>query len=203
MIGVLLRRNDDYTLNKEIYDVITKYNQILIAVYPKTLDEFIKVVNICDGFILQGGNSYEDNEIEYVKYLYENNIPTLGICLGMQMMGLMDGSLNNIGNLSHKSKELYVHEIKIDKNSKLYNTLNKEKIIVNSRHVDSIESTKLNVVAKSNDNIIEAIEDSNKNFFIGVQWHPETIMDNNSINLFNNFFKACKNNHKKNITPYS
>ena len=188
MIGVLLRVDEKYTLNKEIKEVIDSYNKICLAIYPKTLDEFKELANLCDVFILQGGKDYTDLEIEMVKYLYENNIPTLGICLGMQMMGVMNGNLNLIGNNSHQSKEKYVHEINIDKNSILYSILNEEKILVNSRHMECITNTSLDIVGYSIDGIIEAIEDKSKKIFIGVQWHPESIMDDNNKKIFDYFF---------------
>lgn len=189
MIGVLLRdSNDKYILNKEIKKVIDSYNKICISIYPNSLDQLKKVSKLCDGFILQGGSDYSDIEIEMVKYLYDNDIPTLGICLGMQMMGVMNGNLNLIGNSNHQKENDYVHEITIDKNSKLYSILNKEKILVNSRHNECINNTSLDIVAYSKDGVIEAIEDKNKKFFIGVQWHPESIIDENSKKLFDYFF---------------
>jgi len=39
----------------------------------------------------------------------------------------------------------------------------------------------------SDDNIIEGIEDSNKKFFLGVQWHPESTEDIDNYNLFKYF----------------
>lgn len=188
MIGVLLRNNDNYTLNKEIKKVIDNYNKICICFYPNSLEDFISLINICDGFILQGGSDYTDLEIEFVRYLYEKNIPTLGICLGMQMMSVIKGTLEKLNSFSHKSNDLYVHEVIINKDSKLYSILNKDKIMVNSRHIEHITDTFLSVCARSCDNIIEAVEDKNKKFFIGVQWHPESIMDDNSIKLFDCFF---------------
>lgn len=189
MIGVLLRDSEDkYTLNKEIKNVISIYHKSFLAIYPSSLEEFKKLTKLCDGFILQGGNHYTELEIEMVKYLYEQNIPTLGICLGMQMMGIMNGHLELIGNNLHQSKEKYVHEIIINKNSKLYSILKQEKIWVNSRHMEHITSTNLNIVAYALDGTIEAVEDQNKKFFIGVQWHPESIMDENSKKIFKTFF---------------
>lgn len=51
--------------------------------------------------------------------------------------------------------------------------------------------TKLSQVAYSEDGIIEAIEDKNKRFFIGVQWHPESLMeDRYSDKLFSYFIET-------------
>lgn len=190
MIGVLLRDNNKYTLNKEIKAVIDHYHKICIGIYPNNLEEFIEIASLCDGFILQGGSDYTDLEIEFVRYLYENDIPTLGICLGMQMMSVINGKLEKLKHFNHQSTNLYVHDVFICQDSKLYSILKKERIMVNSRHIEHITNTFLSVSAKSGDSVIEAVEDKNKKFFIGVQWHPESIMDENSTKLFNSFFES-------------
>jgi len=193
-IGIIGRLNENkITYNKEIIDVITNYNFTPLGIIvnfnndPKIEFNKIKhIIDICDGFILQGGNSWYDIDILIIKYLHKKNIPTLGICLGMQTMAIaFNGTEGNIG-LTHKSNEKYVHNININKNSKLYSIIKKENISVNSRHKDYIISTNLDICA--NNEIIEAVEDKNKKFFIGVQWHPESLMDENSILLFNSFF---------------
>ncbi len=197
-IGIIGRKNDDkITFNEEIINVINKYKFTPIGVIVDfnnnpTL-EFNKVkqlIDICDGFILQGGSEYYDIDILITKYLYEKDKPTLGICLGMQTMSMtFDGIMGDVEN--HKSIKRYVHEIKINQDSKLYKIIKKNKIIVNSRHKSYIVNTNLKTSALAN-NIIEAIEDTNKKFFIGIQWHPETLMDKNSILLFNSFFSSIK-----------
>ena len=196
-IGIIGRKNDDkITFNKEIIDVIKKYDFIplgIIVDFENNGDnEFIKtkpLIDLCSGIILQGGSDNYDIDIIITKYLHKNNIPTLGICLGMQTMAMaFNGNMGDINN--HKSDKLYVHSVDINKDSKLYDILKKDKIIVNSRHKSYIINTDLKVSGQAN--IIEAIEDNAKDFFIGVQWHPETLMDENSILLFNNFFSSIK-----------
>lgn len=192
-IGIIGRKNDNkITFNQEIINVINKYNCIPIGIIANfnnnpniEFNKIKKIIDLCDGFILQGGDNYYDIDILIAKYLYKNNIPTLGICLGMQTMAVaFDGNMNKINN--HNSKNKYVHQITINKNSKLYDIIKKNKIYVNSRHNSCVLNTNLNI--STSDEIIEAVEDKNKNFFIGVQWHPESLMDENSILLFNNFF---------------
>lgn len=200
-IGIIGRNNDDkVTFNNEVIDVIHKYHCIPIGIIANfnnnpniEFNKIKKIIDLCDGFILQGGDNYYDVDILIAKYLYKNNIPTLGICLGMQTMAVaFNGNMGIINN--HNSKNKYVHQITINKNSKLYDIIKKNKIHVNSRHNSYVLNTNLNISAS--DEIIEAVEDKNKNFFIGVQWHPESLMDENSILLFNNFFYSL--NIKKN-----
>lgn len=189
-IGVIGRINDNnITYNREILNVIYKYNCIPICISLRFIDNEFNIIkpliDMCDGFILQGGTDFYNTDLLIVKYLYDNNIPTLGICLGMQTMAcLFNGKMDKINN--HYSLNKYVHNIYIDTNSMLYKIIGKNKIMVNSRHKEYIINTDLNI--SSHCNIIESIEDINKKFFIGVQWHPESLMDENSKKLFENFF---------------
>lgn len=172
----------------DLFSVLDKYNVNTIGIPINTdYDKLIESVNLCDGIILSGGNKYHENDFKLIEYLLEKDIPVLGICLGMQTMATYFNNLQEIEVTNHYSKDKYVHKIKINKNSKLFKILNKEEIIVNSRHHTAIPFTNMLVSALSNDNIIEGVELANKKFFIGVQWHPESINDNNSFLLFKSF----------------
>lgn len=195
-IGVVLRKNknsehkDILSINYEVFNIINNYGANILGIYD------IESLKYCDGVILQGGSDPKEEELNIVRYIYENDIPCLGICLGMQEMALINnGTLEEIGNYKHLSNNKYVHDINIDPLSKLYGILNNEKIKVNSRHKDKVLKTDLNIVAYSNDGIIEAIEDKNKKFFIGLQWHPESLDDEYTKNIFDSFFESIKNSN--------
>ena len=149
-----------------------------------------------DGIIFQGGDSFYKYEYECLKYAHEQNIPTLGICLGMQMMGcLFNGDLIKISNCNHKQKnKKYVHDIFIKKDSLLYLIFKTDRIKVNSRHKDTVINPDLEITAISTDGLIEALEDKSKKFFLGVQWHPESMTSYDILEsrLFDYFVNICR-----------
>lgn len=151
----------------------------------KFLDE--EILNMCDGILMTGGVEIKSYHINIIKYAREKNIPFLGICQGVQALGLstMTGEkLLNIDELSinhspklESSEDLskMVHKVYLDEDSLLFKLLGRE-IEVNSNHHYVLPRVELpmKVVGKSEDGIIEAIEHTDSNHFaIGVQWHPE------------------------------
>lgn len=198
-IGIVLR--DDYNLsfrkskimNMEILDYLKDYLVVGIVVDFNNdgVNEFLKIkelIDSCDGIILQGGDALYPIDLEIAKYLYKKDLPTLGICLGMQTMGVaINGELSSNVLIKHKSNKKYVHDVFISEDSKLYSILNSQKLKVNSRHKDYLLTTNLDISGYSEDGIIEAIEDKNKKYFIGVEWHPESTKDEYSDKIFKSF----------------
>lgn len=153
----------------------------------------ISQIKLCNGIFMPGGDKiyFSDNFI--CKYANDNNIPLMGICMGMQVMCNYDNDNRNIKVEGHKKPELqYVHDVKIDKDSKLYSIIQKENIKVNSLHGYKVPNGgSYKVVAKDGD-VIEGIEKYNTSFNIGVQWHPERDTDENGEKLLKAFIDACK-----------
>lgn len=197
IIGIVTRKS----ISEEKHNINIVYDSIEKAIIKNggipigiTLySDYKKLINICGGIIFEGGDDFEEYDFEALKYIYEIDKPVLGICLGMQLMGMLfGGTMIDIPN--HKKKLFYVHSIKLKKNSHLYNIFKSDIIKVNSRHKSVIKNTNLEVVALSNDGYIEAIEAPNKKFFIGIQWHPENMVDydDKQNNIFKNFVDSCK-----------
>lgn len=206
-IGIVLR--DDYNISKKSVKVLNNeivaylnYDDIsLIGIVvdfnndsKKEFDKIKNILDLCDGIVMQGGDDVLDIDKEIVKYIYEKDIPILGICLGMQTMALtFNGNLISNRLWHHKKDNTYVHYVNIDKKSKFYSIIKQERFLVNSRHKDYIEKTSLDIVGVSDDNIIEVVEAKNKKFFIGAQWHPESIKDDLvSKLLIEEFIKTIK-----------
>lgn len=200
IIGIVTRKST----SKEKHDINVIYSDVEKAIIENggipigiTLNSNYKVlINLCDGIIFQGGDDFEEYDLAALKYIYNINKPVFGICLGMQLMGILFGA-NEIKVINHKKNLLYAHSVNINKNSILYNILKTDFIKVNSRHKYIIKNPKLKVTAISNDGYIEAIEDSSKLFFLGVQWHPESMInyDKKQNNLFKYFIDICKKNY--------
>ncbi|MFI3307524.1 MAG: gamma-glutamyl-gamma-aminobutyrate hydrolase family protein [Mycoplasmatota bacterium] len=197
MIGVILRNDvsqEGHKINL-LYDNflnIFKYFNIPIIGIPltNTIKQNKKIISKCDGIIGQGGDDYTIDDLLLIKYIYDNDIPFLGICLSMQAMGvLFDSKIEDVKE--HKSYDKYVHDVLINKDSLLYEILNLDTIKVNSRHKSCITIPSILVSAKSD--CIEAIEDKSKTFFMGVQWHPESLFlnDENSFKIFKYFIDKC------------
>ena len=159
-----------------------------------------------DGLFIPGG----DKITKYDYYVFEEclkrNIPIFGVCLGMQMIA--NYKIDNFKLLDVPNKELHykedyaapAHTVTIDKNSLLYKILGREEIMVNSHHLRCVDYTKeCNVIAKSTDGVIEAVELKNYDFCLGVQWHPEvTISDDiNSKKIFAYFLKKAESRNKE------
>ncbi len=176
------------------------YNQVMSS---KEKEDFHKILNLCDGFILQGGWQTGKHEIYVAQYAIENNIPLLGTCCGLNNILFSQGdTVQKEKNESHNIYDRnYRHDILIDETSKLYTLLEKNKEVkVNSIHNVMIKDSDVNhfdIVAHDLDGFVEAVELKNKRFCLGLKWHPE-IMENDFImkNLFKEFVKSCEEYHK-------
>ena len=176
MIGILGRLDytpsgkEAYIIYKSLFDMVHSYDMEVIGIIPNSIKKIKDIIDMCDGIILSGGSNESSYDNEIIKYIYDNNIPCLGICMGMQEMCMLYGGvMKDINN--HHSDLKYAHEV-VTKDSMIYGN---RIIKVNSRHDSAIIKTDLDIVGKSLDGVIEMVEDKHKKFFVGVQWHPENL----------------------------
>lgn len=193
---LLLIREESSNNNINNYiRAIELYNGNVIKIKDNIdINCLLKILKNIDGILLTGGDKVGRLDYFLIKYAIDNDLKLLGICQGMQSMALYgsEDSLVEIGNLSHNKYKNYCHNVKLS-NSKLKNILNKEVVEVNSYHKQKVlNSNYFKIVGMSDDGIIEAIESNNNIFQIGLQWHPEKMIDydNNSKLIFDYFINS-------------
>lgn len=177
---------------------IDYYNKSLSEISPLTSKEkeiLEKQIDLCDGVLMPGGTVMHEYDKYICNYCNRNDIPLLGICMGMQVMCNYNNDNENIKieDGSHYEDIQYKHDIDINKDSILYDILKEENINVNSFHRYKVSNSGSYKISAKNNDVIEAVEKDGK-FNIGLQWHPEKNYDNdiNSKKIFKKFINACK-----------
>lgn len=158
------------------------------ANFPPLTEEEKKEINFwldaINGLFLPGGIKFTEYDRYVLEQAIKKEIPVLGVCLGMQVMScykeevklydIEDSSVEHNADIEEK----YVHKVAIDKNSRFYEIIGKEEIMVNSFHTRQVSNNHIyKTVATSEDGVIEALEYPGEVFHIGVQWHPEKMYD--------------------------
>lgn len=132
--------------------------------------------------ICQGIDEVRDQtELELAKRAEERDLPTLGICRGLQLLNVYKGGtlIPDIQNHRRIEDKDIRHRVKIEPGSYLSKISRQREGEINSAHHQAAErlGDGLIVTARSEeDGTIEALEHSDpagKPFFLAVQWHPE------------------------------
>lgn len=193
IIGII-ERNDFSDSGKKIGVIYSEIEKcvinsggIPIGINNDNIDLYM---DICNGFIFQGGDLVDELNIDIIRRLYDMDIPTLGICLGMQEMAIFGGGKLSLIDNHHIDG---CHSIRIKNGSLLKEIIESDMIDVNSRHHFAVESSRFDVVGYADDLVVEAIEDKSKKFFMGLQWHPEDMYNKyqDIKKIFDYFIKMC------------
>jgi putative glutamine amidotransferase len=116
----------------------------------------------------------QDAEFALLRALDERPaMPVLGICLGMQLMGFHRGAtliqhLPDVIPDGERHRNDAIHPVEAERGSPLRAGL------VRSWHHQAITDVKgFDIIARSDDGVVEGIVDPTRRFYLGVQWHPE------------------------------
>ena len=132
-------------------------------------------------------------ELLLVRWALADRKPVLAVCRGAQLVNVaVGGSLYQDVGTQHpeaikhdhfpvggRRRDALAHEVHLVAGSRLQRLLGTDSLAVNSMHHQGIArlAPGLVPVATSPDGLIEGVETGNGHFLIGVQWHPEDLVD--------------------------
>ncbi|MFW5653101.1 MAG: gamma-glutamyl-gamma-aminobutyrate hydrolase family protein [Planctomycetota bacterium] len=208
VIGITANFEDGQFQVREAY-----VNRVLNAggmpiILPHVVEHLEQHLRLCDGIIVTGGDDPNmesfggtthpaSTRVHPQRQAYEVALlrsvapetPVLGICLGMQWMTLLAGGdfdQHLPGSLptaeDHREDRLHSIEGSIGMGT------------VASSHRQGFRSAgTLEVIGRAHDGLIEAVRDSKRPFYVGVQWHPERTDDPVlGEGIFTRLVEACR-----------
>ena len=150
----------------------------------------------------------QENELALARAAREQGVPTLGICLGLQVMNVAAGGslIQDISitpgsagetEIDHASEpsDRHRHPVLVEDGTKLSSIIGDGEFDVNSSHHQAIGRVAggFRVTAHAPDGIVEGLEDPAHPFYVGVQWHPEDMTgEATATTLFGAFVEAAR-----------
>ncbi len=132
----------------------------------------------------------DELELALARWALREDMPTLGICRGMQVLNValggnlyQDLSAQYPGSLRHPNWDMprnkIVHSVRIERNSRLAKILGTQQIEVNSLHHQAVKEAGENVRISgiAEDGVAELLEVSHHRFMLGAQCHPEELYE--------------------------
>lgn len=200
LIGITVDiENGYYRLRDEYVEAVVKAGGTPFLIPPQ---ESFSLVEIIDGLIISGGDDLDpsyynekphrltkvvlkkrsDFELCFMERFLKTGRPILGICYGMQLINIFFGGTlyQDIesqlkDSIDHKND----HAIIVKENPFFSD---RDGITVNSSHHQAIKDVGmgLEVFAKAEDSVVEAIYLKGHPFTMGLQWHPERGLKENT-----------------------
>jgi putative glutamine amidotransferase len=149
-------------------------------------------------------------ELTLTRWALSDGKPILGVCRGLQVLNvarggtlLQDTKLLHPEAIKHDyfptqgfARGYLAHEVVPGRGSRLAEIFGQVPFAVNSMHHQGIEALANGFVATghASDGLIEAIETEGEEWVVGVQWHPESLIERDEATrkLFEEFVKAAR-----------
>jgi putative glutamine amidotransferase len=150
-------------------------------------------------------------ELLFTRWAMEDHKPLLGVCRGMQVINVACGGslLQDVEQQGDRAikhdyfptqgfeRDYLAHTATVQPDSKLGRIYGADAIMVNSMHHQGIRElgTGLTAPVIAPDGLIEGLETTDDTFVVGVQWHPEMLIerDEGTRRLFSEFVQAASN----------
>ncbi len=141
-------------------------------------------------------------EMALLQGALKRGMPVLGICGGQQLLAVALGGtlIQHIPDtvpdaLAHEQKTSHYepgHDVEILAGTRLRDIVGKSRMDVNTSHHQAVKALGRSIVnAVAPDGVIEGIEAADQKFCIGVQWHPEYLVDAGDKAIFEAMMAAC------------
>lgn len=140
-------------------------------------------------------------ELAVLAHAFARALPVLGICRGAQMINVArGGSLHQdiyqaFEGVRRMRTVLPRKRVAVDPRSRLALLLGEGPCRVNALHSQAVDrlGAGLAAVARDEHGIVQAVEDADGPFLIGVQWHPEFLLfDRGQQALFRALVRAAR-----------
>ena len=217
-----------YYSNKSYVQAVESAGGVPVLIpMMKDLENLHALLSHLDGLLLSGGidvhpSSYQEEvdaalsetdpeldkpELVLARWALQEDIPTLGICRGMQLINVaLGGTLYQDletgyqDGLQHANWSLprnqLIHSVSIDPKSQMRQVLGVDKVMVNSLHHQAVKELGKGVLAsgKAEDGIVELLEIPDRTYMLATQCHPEELYRDNPVwmHLFRGLIKACE-----------
>ena len=143
-------------------------------------------------------------ELAMIQGALARDMPILGICGGQQLLNVALGGtlIQHIPDevadcLAHEQpnpRDQAGHDALLVADTRLAAIAGSLRIAVNSAHHQAVKTVAPGCIvnARAEDGVIEGIENPDRKFCIGVQWHPEFTISDADARLYRAFIKACR-----------
>jgi len=148
------------------------------------------------------------SELALARWALAEGLPLLAICRGIQVLNVVAGGTltQDIPTqvpdaLTHSTvtgrpMDIVAHTVEVAAGSRLATLVGAGELGVNSAHHQAVKAVgeRLIVTARAPDTIIEGLEPPGHPFCVGVQWHPEAMVEGHPVmrRLFEGLVEAAR-----------
>ena len=186
------------------------------VVLPPTAAADDSLIGLLDGIVFAGGADLDPAlygeqphaettglrpdrdaaELPLMRAALDRDLPTLGICRGMQLLTVVSGGSlvqhlpDAVGHERHRpSPGVYGrHDVRLEPGSRVHGILGDQVSVPSYHHQGIASGGSLTVTGWADDETPEVVEHPDKVFAMGVLWHPEAGDD---LRLFDELVRAA------------
>jgi putative glutamine amidotransferase len=195
------------SVDRAYVDAVAIAGGVPILLPPVDPDVVSDLVDGIDGLVLSGGGDVDParygaerapetggvdpardaSELALVPCAEDRGIPLLAVCRGMQVLNVAHGGtlLQHVPHVTHTEHldvahwDVAANPVTVEEGSRLHELCGERHLSVNSLHHQAVDrvGSGLRVTAHDEDGIVEALESTTDDAVLGVQWHPELLID--------------------------